>query len=45
MIDVIFDFLFADNWEEFRRIRLYKKVGNRIEKPENQKTKKIFQEI
>lgn len=24
----IIDFIFADNWEEYQRIQLYKKLGN-----------------
>lgn len=29
----VIDFLFSNNWEEFQRIRLYKKVGKAM--PEN----------
>ena len=30
----ILDFLFVDNWEEYQRIQLYKKVGDSLSKKE-----------
>lgn len=43
----ILDFLFTKDWEEFQRVRLFKKLGNAAEdisEEELEKAKKIIKE-
>ena len=35
------DFVLSDTWEEYQRIQLFKKLGNKIEDIPNEKLKKI----
>ena len=43
----ILDFIFADTWEEYKRIQLYKKIEDRLDEKESNNpieiiTKQIF---
>ena len=43
----IMDLLFSENWEQFQRVRLYKKLGKKLESlpPDKlQKIKEILEE-
>ena len=36
------DFILSNTWEEYQRIQLFKKVGNKIENISDTITKKVF---
>ena len=41
----ILDFLFANEWEEFQRIQLYKKIGKALENISDEELKEMLKEI
>jgi len=38
------DFILSDTWEEYQRIQLFKKAGNKIEKIDEKKLNKLIKE-
>lgn len=41
----VLDFLLSNNWEEYQRIQLYKKVGKQIEEISPSEKKKFLRKI